>query len=148
MLLNGASTHGPLAAFKFIPRKLHRFGDWALIVLMLVAAAAGGSAIDSAGRAVLLALSLIHAFVTLRTSFEAAPPREFRKLDRVEMSQLAGHVSGKVYKAARAKGRVVGQAAGETASKATATAAHSAGRGAAGAANLLSAMKERRRSEK
>ena len=135
MMLNAGSTHGPLAAFRLIPRKVHRLSDAGLIVLMAVGAAIGGSAIDSAGRSVLVALAIVLAFVSWRTSYETKPPMTMPT--REEIGQLAGHVSGKAYKAVRDRTRSARQASGEATSRATSQAANAAGRVSAGALSAL-----------
>ena len=145
MMLNAGSTHGPLAAFRLVPRKMHRIVDWVLVVLMLVGAAVGGSAIDATGRSVLIGFSIVLAFVSWRTSYETKPPVEFKMPNRVEMSEIAGHVSGKVYKAARDRSRGARRAAGDAASKATSQAANAAGRASASAANAVRAAREQRK---
>jgi len=169
LLLNGASTEGPLAAFKLIPRRFHRFGDIAVILFMVVAAVTAGETIDTAGRIVLVGLAVVHTFVTLRTDYSKRKPKEptertdLRSMDREEMGRFAGHVSGKAYNAVRRGGKAaskaassatnrasnratnssVGDAVGKAASKAATDAAHSAGRASA---NLLNALKERKKS--
>lgn len=148
MMLNAGSTHGPLGAFRLVPRKIHRIVDWVLVVAMLVGAAAGGSAIDSTGRSVLIGFAIVLAFVSWRTSYETPPPREFKMPDRVEMSEIAGHVSGKLYKAVRDRSRGARGAAGDAASRATSQAANAAGRASASAVSALrNARQQRRQSE-
>jgi len=137
MVLNGASTEGPLSAFKLVPLRLHRFADFGLIALMLLGAAAGGSAIDPQGRAVLLALAFILGFVTWRTSFEKRVKKESVPMTREEVGRLAGHVSGNAFKAVRKQGRSVSGVVGKAASSATAEGANAAGRMSAGAVNAL-----------
>lgn len=165
LLLNGASTEGPLAAFKLIPRRLHRFGDIAVILFMVIAAVVAHREIDSAGRVVLVGLAIVHTFVTLRTDYSKRAKKnpedrlDLRSMDREEMGRLAGHVSGKAYKAVRRGGKAaskaasgaankaadtrVGESVGKAASKVAADAAQTAGRASA---NLLNALKERKKS--
>jgi len=137
MVLNGASTEGPLSAFKLVPLKLHRFADFGLIGLMLIGAVAAGPAIDPQGRAVLFALAFILGFVTWRTSFVKRVKEPKTPMTREEMGRLAGHVSGNAYKAVRKQGRAVGEVVGKAASSATADGANAAGRLSAGAVNAL-----------
>ncbi len=137
MVLNGASTEGPLAAFKLVPLKLHRFADFGLIGLMVLGAAAGGSAVDPQGRAVLLALAFILGFVSWRTSYVKRVREPKTPMTREEIGRLAGHVSGNAYKAVRKQGRSVGDVVGKAASNATSEGANAAGRASATAINAL-----------
>lgn len=169
LLLNGASTEGPLAAFKLIPRRFHRFGDIVVILFMAIAAVVASGSIDVSGRVVLIGLAVVHTFVTLRTDYSKRAKKDpddrldLRSMDREEMGRFAGHLSGKAYNAVRRGGKAaskaassaassatnraanssVGDAVGKVASKATGDAAHAAGRASA---NLLNALKERKKS--
>jgi hypothetical protein len=148
LLLNGASTEGPLAAFKLIPRRLHRFGDIVVVLFMVIAALVAGDSIDSSGRVVLLGLAGVHTFVTLRTDYSKRAPREPKERgapDSEEIGRMAGHLSGKAYNAVRRKGAVAQDSASSAASsvsKVTSEAAQTAGRASA---NLLNALKERKK---
>jgi hypothetical protein len=105
LLLNGASTHGPLAAFRLVPRRLHFVVDVVLIVLMAVAGVAGGSAVEATGRSILIGLAVVHAFVTWRTSYATKPPRRLEVPDSEGIGRIAGHVTGKAYNEIRARTR-------------------------------------------
>jgi hypothetical protein len=131
-----------------IPRRLHRFGDIAVVLFMVVAAVVAGDSIDSAGRVVLLGLAVVHTFVTLRTDYSKRAPREPRERgprDSEEIGRMAGHLSGKAYKAVRRKQTAAQESASSAApgiSRAASGAAETAGRASA---NLLNALKERKK---
>lgn len=110
LLVNAATTHGPIAAFRLVPRQLHRVFDIVLVVLMLVAAVVARSNIDASGRGMLVAFAVAHAFVTWRTDFRITPPRaaeaaKARPLDSEEIGRKAGRLSGTAYKMIRDRKR-------------------------------------------
>jgi len=67
LLGNAAITHGPLSAFKWIDRRIHRILDWVIIATALVGAIVFD--LDSRGRLALIALATVMAVVTLGTNF-------------------------------------------------------------------------------
>ena len=60
-LLNAASTQGPLAAYRFVPRKIHNAIDAALVLGAVVAGCIGSQ--STANRFSLFALALIQGFI-------------------------------------------------------------------------------------
>jgi hypothetical protein len=60
-LLNAASTQGPLAAYRFVPRKIHNAIDAALVLGAVVAGSMGSQ--STANRFSLFALALIQGFI-------------------------------------------------------------------------------------
>jgi hypothetical protein len=76
MLLNAACTPGPLGAFRWFSRRMHRALDWAIIVVALVAAFVLD--IDQRARLALVSVALVHAIVTLGTNFAVRAPRQGR----------------------------------------------------------------------
>ena len=107
LLLNAASTEGPLSAFRLIPRKYHRLGDDLLIAAMLLMAIFGGSHIDSNGRVVLFGLALALAFITWRTDYSSKQKRQpGTGGDRsVAIGKSAGRMSGNLVNTWRGRKR-------------------------------------------
>ena len=60
-LLNAASTQGPLAAYRLVPRKIHNAVDMALVIGAVVAGSIGSQ--STANRFSLFALALIQGFI-------------------------------------------------------------------------------------
>jgi len=110
LLVNAATTHGPIAAFRLVPRRMHRVFDVVIVVLMLVAAVVARDGIDASGRGMLVAFAVAHAFVTWRTDFRIEPARDAAKaaprpIDAEEFGKKAGRLSGTAYKMIRDRKR-------------------------------------------
>lgn len=67
ILFNVAMTDGPLSAFKWFSRRMHKFLDWLIIISALLASVVLD--LDTQGRLVLLAVGLVMAVVVLGTNF-------------------------------------------------------------------------------
>lgn len=104
-LVNAATTDGPIAAFRLVPRRVHRLLDVVLVVALIVLAVVAGDGIDATGRGMLVAFGCAHAFVTWRTDFHKKQPRDrnapSRPLDSEGIGRMAGRVSGNAYKMLR-----------------------------------------------
>jgi hypothetical protein len=72
---NAACTDGPRAAFKLVPRRLHRLLDDILVVAFVLMAIVAPD-IDSTGRVVLIGIAVILAFITWRTDYSKKAKRE------------------------------------------------------------------------
>lgn len=73
VVANAAITDGMFGAFKWIERRVHRFVDWAIIVVSLVLGIV--LELDSRARLALVGLALVLAIVTLGTNFAHRSPR-------------------------------------------------------------------------
>jgi membrane-associated PAP2 superfamily phosphatase len=80
LLSNAAITHGPLSAFKWINRGVHRIVDWLVVVASVVCAIFVD--LDSRGRLALVALAMVMAIVTLGTNFASRTVGQRRLLRR------------------------------------------------------------------
>src|SRR5438046_769307 len=78
IILNAAITRGPLAAFRGIPRRLHRSIDVAIIIFTLLAAVQPFVEEEPAARSIVGIIALVHAFVWWNTSFAERVPRALR----------------------------------------------------------------------
>jgi hypothetical protein len=67
ILFNVAVADGPMSAFKWFSRRVHKYIDWAIIVCALAASAILD--LDVQARLVLLAVGLVMAIIVLGTNF-------------------------------------------------------------------------------
>ena len=67
VLLNAAVSDGPVSAFSWIPRKLHRALDWVIIAVAVVCMVVLD--LDSRARLALLAIAVVMAVVALGTNY-------------------------------------------------------------------------------
>ena len=67
ILINAAVVDGPMSAFKWCSRRVHKILDWLIIVAALLASIVLD--LDAQGRLVLLAVGLVMAVVVLGTNF-------------------------------------------------------------------------------
>jgi len=103
LLLNAASTEGPLAAFRLVPRRFHRLLDDLLVVMLVAMAVFGGSRVDSTGRILLVGLAVVLAFVTWQTDYSTKTKRP--GLPASERSEQIGRTAGRLTGTAVAKWR-------------------------------------------
>jgi hypothetical protein len=103
VLLNAASTEGPLSAFKLIPRSLHRILDMVLVGAMLVASVAAGHLVDTTGRVLLIGLGLVLAFISWNTDYSKRAKRTKVARDSEDIGRLAGRISGNAVNMWRAR---------------------------------------------
>ncbi len=103
VVLNGALVEGPLGAFRFVPRLLHRWLDVAVIVLIVVAAVLPFLDIDNTSRMLMLIMSGVLGFVWWNTRFQPPAPRPAGEpIDRADaMSRFAGRTVGGAVRAVR-----------------------------------------------
>lgn len=80
LLGNAAFTHGPLSAFKWLNRSVHRVIDWSVIIAAVVCAIVVD--LDSRGRLALVALAMVMGIVTLGTNFASRTVGQRRSLRR------------------------------------------------------------------
>lgn len=98
VVLNAAIVEGPLAAFRTIPRRFHRWADVVLIGVLLALAALPALNVDNTSRLLLAAVAVILGVVWWNTSFERrapSPPGQWAE-------QAAGRAGRAVGSAARA----------------------------------------------
>lgn len=67
VLVNAAVSDGPMSAFSWFPRKLHRIFDWVIIVVALVCMVALD--LDSRARLAMLAIAMVLGVVVLGTNY-------------------------------------------------------------------------------
>ena len=113
--IHGASTEGPLSAFRVIPRRLHRVIDLVVIGFALFAAVQPWVSCESSTRVIVAVVAAAHAFVWWQTNFTVRPRRAERRAARqavgpddlpddraTRVGRNAGRLAGRAMNAARA----------------------------------------------
>jgi len=75
IMLHAAFTRGALAAFNVIDRRIHRFIDPFIIVLVVFSAIRPWAEIDDESRVVVLGIAAVHAVVWMSSSFAEKPTK-------------------------------------------------------------------------
>ena len=106
VLVNAAAVRGPLGAFKFIGRRVHRGLDLLVGVVVAAAALQPWVAVDVTGRAIMLVMLLPLGFLWFYTDWEERPGRRERRVARAsgrgdELGRTAGKLAGSTFAAGR-----------------------------------------------
>ena len=107
ILVNAAAVRGPMGAFKFIGRKMHRWLDLLVAAALVVAALQPWLAIEFTGRAVLLAVLLPLGFLWFYTDWEERAGRRQRRGQRStasrgdDLGRTPGRLAGNAYVAGK-----------------------------------------------
>ena len=103
VLLNAACVEGPLAAFRLVSRRAHRWADLVVIGMLVVVAALPWLDVDNTSRVLMVIVAVILTVVWWNSSFAAPAPRSRDQMvDRSEaVGRLAGRAVGNTVKAAR-----------------------------------------------
>lgn len=76
IMLHAAFTRGALAAFNVIDRRVHRFIDPFIIVLVVFSAIRPWAEIDDGSRVVVLGIAAVHTVVWMSSSFAEKPKKQ------------------------------------------------------------------------
>lgn len=106
VMLNAAIAIGPAAAFRLIPRRVHRILDLVVIGLVAVAVVQPWVDIDSNGRILIGLLGVVLAFVWWNTDFATKTERKQRRRqtptpDAEQVGRSAGRSAAETYLAAK-----------------------------------------------
>lgn len=82
VLVNAAVATGPAGAFRLVHRQVHRIFDVAIMGLILLAAIQPIYEVQSATRALMIALGLVMAFVWWNSDFATRDERKARRRSR------------------------------------------------------------------
>lgn len=82
IMLHAAFTRGALAAFNVIDRRIHRFIDPFIILLVIFSAIRPWAEVDEGTRVVILGIAAVHFVVWISSSF-ADKPKKQKKQKRV-----------------------------------------------------------------
>ncbi len=99
ILANAAFTIGPIGAFRLVPRRWHRYGDYVVIVLLIGGAVQPWFDLDNVGRLLLVAIAVVLGVVSFFTDFATRDERKQRRAARArpgseELGQQAGRFVG------------------------------------------------------
>ena len=76
IMLHAAFTRGALAAFNVIDRRIHRFIDPFIIVLVIFSAIRPWATIDDGTRFIVLGIAAVHTVVWMSSSFAEKPKKQ------------------------------------------------------------------------
>lgn len=103
LLGNTAIARGPLSAFPLVGRRVHRWLDVVVMVLLVAAAFQPFFDVDSTGQILLLAIAFVMLFIWLNSDFSE---KQARKVDKAKLREhLARPQSEEI---GRKAGRAVG----------------------------------------
>lgn len=98
IVLNAAIVTGPLAAFRAVPRPVHRWLDVGVIAVVALLAALPFLSIDSGSRLTMLLIAGVMAFLWTSTNFESRAETVARRRDTTGGfldSEALGRVAGR-----------------------------------------------------
>lgn len=106
VLVNAACVRGPLGAFTFISRRVHRWLDVVVMVAILVAAVQPWADVAITGRVVLLVLLVPLGFLWYYTDWDERPQRRRRRQEAASASsgdigRSAGRLAGNAWLAGK-----------------------------------------------
>ncbi len=110
VLLNAAIARGPMGAFKWVGRRMHRWFDLVVMVAILVAAAQPWMTVPPGGRLIMLVMLVPLGFLWFYTDWAERPDRKERRLERADVKgeavgRSAGRLAGNAYNAIKKKTR-------------------------------------------
>ncbi len=106
VMINAAIAIGPAAAFRLVPRRVHRIIDLVVIGLVAVAVVQPWIAIDANARILIGLLGVVLAFVWWNTDFATKEERQQRRRrtptpDAEQVGRSAGRSAAETYLAAK-----------------------------------------------
>lgn len=106
VLVNAAIVRGPLGAFRFVGRGLHRWLDLAVMVAILVGAVQPWIPVDVGGRLIMLVMLLPLGFLWFYTDWQERPGRRRRRLEAAgptseQVGRSAGRMAANAYLAGK-----------------------------------------------
>lgn len=107
IVMNAAFARGPAAAFPLVSRRVHRWLDVVLMLMLVAAAFQPAFAVDSTGRLLLCSITFVMFFIWLNSDFaeKAVSKKNKKQVKQARQERLARPQSGELGKKA---GRVVG----------------------------------------
>ncbi|HUF98596.1 MAG TPA: hypothetical protein VMM60_10745 [Ilumatobacter sp.] len=106
IVVNAAMVRGPMGAFKFIGRRVHRWCDVGVVGVCIGAVVQPWIDVSTTGRALILVILLPFGFLWFYTDWAERPARSARRVARAgprsdAVGRTAGRVAGRSYVAAR-----------------------------------------------
>lgn len=110
VMVNAAIVRGPMGAFRWVGRRLHRWLDLAVMGVLLVGAVQPWIDIASSGRLVMLVVLLPLGFLWFYTDWAERPTRRARRVGQAgprgeSLGRGAGRAAGVAYSAIRRRRR-------------------------------------------
>lgn len=103
IMMHAAMTKGALAAFNVLDRRIHRFIDPVIILLVVLSAVRPWAKVDDGTRVVILGIAAVHFVVWISSSFAEKPKRQKNApsapaapLDATDRSVVAGQKAGRM----------------------------------------------------
>jgi hypothetical protein len=108
VLLNASIVRGPLGAFKWVGRGLHRWLDLVVMAGILVAAVQPWFEVPPGGRVIMLVILVPLGFLWFYTDWAERPSRQQRRVDRAgvkseDVGRSAGRLAGTAFNAIKKK---------------------------------------------
>jgi hypothetical protein len=108
VLANAAIVRGPLGAFKWVSRRLHRWFDLVVIVGIFLAAIQPWFEVPAGGRLIMLVMLVPLGFLWFYTDWAERPNRQQRRVDRAsvkseDVGRSAGRMAGNAFNAIKKK---------------------------------------------
>lgn len=101
VIVNVAIARGPLGAFKWVGRRLHRWLDLVVMVAILFAALQPWAVVSSAGRLIMVVMLVPLGFLWFYTDWAERPQRRDRRAERAatgdDLGRSAGRIAGAAY---------------------------------------------------
>jgi hypothetical protein len=106
VLVNAAAVRGPLGAFKFIGRGVHRWLDLLVGAAIVAAAVQPWAEVEVTGRGLMLLMLLPLGFLWFYTDWAERPGRRERRVARAtgkgdDLGRTAGRLAGSAYVAGK-----------------------------------------------
>jgi len=108
VLLNAAIAKGPLGAFKWVGRRMHRWLDLLVMTTVLVAAVQPWTKVPAGGRLIMLVVLVPLGFLWFYTDWVERPGRKARRLERADIKgehvgRSAGRMAGNAFNTIKKK---------------------------------------------
>ena len=106
VLVNAAAVRGPMGAFKLIGRRVHRWLDVLVMLVIALAALQPFAEVEVTGRGIMLIMLLPLGFLWFYTDWEERPGRKERRAATAsgrgdDLGRTAGRVAGSAYVAGK-----------------------------------------------
>jgi len=110
VVVNAAVTRGPLGAFKWVGRGLHRWLDGGVLVALVTGAVQPWVPVAASGRLVMLIMLAPLGFLWFYTDWAERPARAARRTAQAgatgdSIGRVAGRAAGTAYSVARTRSR-------------------------------------------
>ena len=108
VLVNAAMVRGPLGAFKWVGRRLHRWLDLVVITGIFIAAVQPWFTVPPGGRLIMLVMLVPLGFLWFYTDWAERQGRQQRRVDRAsvkseDVGRSAGRMAGNAFKSIKKK---------------------------------------------